>query len=219
MNEQVPPLQRCIDGDDVKSLSDSDLLAVILGTGSRNTDVFQISMMILRQSGGLHGLRTSGIREIAMNRGIGLRKAVRIHAAFELGRRVLSNPIERKVIGSPAAVWHLLLPEIACLENEHFWVIILNNKNQILKKTVISVGTVSEAIVHPREVFRDAIREGGSSIIIAHNHPSGSTVPSNEDIDTSRRILEAGRIVGIHLLDHVILTNSSYQSMKEGGYL
>jgi DNA repair protein RadC len=219
MNEQIPPLQRCIGGDDVRSLSDSELLAVILGTGSRDTDVFQLSLKVLRQSGGLPGLRSSGIREIAMNRGIGLRKAVRIHAAFELGRRVISNPSVRNMISSPAAVWHLLLPEIACLENENFWVIVLNNKNQILKKTVISVGTVSEAIVHPREVFRDAIREGGSSIIIAHNHPSGSTVPSNEDIDTSRRILEAGRIVGIHLLDHIILTNSSYQSMKEGGYL
>ncbi len=219
MNEGEFPVQRCLAGDDVKDLSDSELLAVILGTGARGADVFHLSLAMLHRSGGLSGLRNSGIREIAGNRGVGLKKAVRIQAAFELGRRVITAQETRSSVNTPEAVWRVLLPDVACAEREIFWTLVLNNKNQMLKKAVVSIGTVSEAIVHPREVFRDAIREGGSAIIIAHNHPSGSTVPSKEDIDTTARIAGAGKIIGIPLLDHVILTNTSYFSMKEGGYV
>jgi len=174
---------------------------------------------MVKQFGGLQGIHGSGLREMAQKHGVGMKKAVRIHAAFELGRRLLSAQNSSPVIDSPERVWKLLQPEMAALKREEFRVFILNNKNSILKKSTVSVGTVSEALIHPREIFREAIREAGASIIVAHNHPSGVLVPSREDISATRRIKEAGMIIGIELLDHVIIGQSSYLSMKEAGYL
>ena len=213
------PVQKCIAGEDIRSLSDQELLAVIVATGTKGNDVVDLSQDMLKRFGGLRGIATAGIREIAQSRGIGLTKAVRIHTAFELGRRVITRTAQARQIDSPVAVWELLLPHMACLQREEFRVLILNNKNSLLKNVMISAGTVSEAIVHPREVFRDAIRESGVAVIIAHNHPTGELTPSREDINTTRRLAEAGKIVGIPVLDHVIITNTSYYSMKEGGYL
>ena len=213
------PIQKCMSGDDVRDLSEEELLAVVLGTGTRSRDVMGLSSLLLCHFGGLPGLSVSGIREIAGISGIGIRKAIRIHAAFEMGKRALSNPRVIRHVDSPSAVWKILIPEMAGLQKEEFRVLIVNNKNNLLKKSVISVGTISEAIVHPREVFRDAIREAGSGIIISHNHPSGELAPSREDIQTTGRIAEAGRIIGIPLLDHVIITDASYLSMKEEGYI
>lgn len=213
------PVQKCLEGEDVRRLSDQELLAIIVGTGTRGQDVADLALGMLKRFGGLGGLSIAGIREIATSRGVGLVKAVRIHAAFELGRRVITRPAEVRQIDSPKSVWEFLLPHMACLQREEFRVIILNNKNAILKNAMISAGTISEAIVHPREVFRDAIREGGAAIIIAHNHPTGELSPSSEDVNTTRRLVEAGKIVGIPVLDHVIITNISYYSFKEGGYI
>jgi DNA repair protein RadC len=213
------PIQKCIQGEDVRSLSDQELLSIILGTGSPAMNVHELSASILRESGGFYGLMKSGIREIARHRGIGLKKAIRILAACEIGKRSISGPVHRTSIDKPQLVWKLLLPAIAGRQHEVFWVLVLNNKNRVLKKCAVSMGTVTEALVHPREVFCQAIREGGSSIIIAHNHPSGSTEPSREDIATTRRLSEAGKLLGIPLLDHIILTDTSYFSLKEAGYL
>jgi len=215
----VMPVQRCIAGEDVKNLSDMDILAVIIGNGNAGADVFEVSSGILKSLGGLTGISRAGIRELARERGIGLRKAIRIHCACELGKRAILESASMTHVSSPEAVWKLLLPEVAGLLKEEFRVLILNNKNRVLRKTVVSIGTISEAIVHPREVFRDAIREGGSAVIICHNHPSGVTAPSKEDIAATARIAEAGKIIGIPLLDHVILTNTSFLSLKEEGYI
>ena len=213
------PVQKCLAGEDIRSLSDQELLAVIVGTGTKESDVVDLSQGILKRFGGLGGLAIAGIREIAQSRGIGLTKAVRIHTAFEMGRRVITRTVQTRHMDSPVAVWEFLLPQMACLQREEFRVLILNNKNSLMKNAMISAGTVSEAIVHPREVFRDAIRESGAAVIIAHNHPTGELSPSREDIHTTQRLVEAGKIVGIPVLDHVIITNTSYFSMKEGGYL
>jgi DNA repair protein RadC len=213
------PVQKCLAGEEIRSLSDQDLLAVIVGAGTKENDVSSLSLEMLMRFGGLNGLAAAGIREIAQSRGIGLTKAVRIHTAFEMGRRVITRPVDARHLDSPGAVWELLLPRMACLQREEFRVLILNNKNRLIKNAMISAGTVSEAIVHPREVFRDAIRESGAAVIIAHNHPTGEVSPSREDINTTRRLVEAGKIVGIPVLDHVIITNASYFSFKEGGYI
>ncbi len=213
------PVQRCLAGEDVRTLSDQDLLAVIVGTGTRAGDVSSLSLGMLMRFGGLNGLAAAGIRELAQSRGIGLTKAVRIHTAFELGRRVITRPPDPLHLDSPGAVWELLLPCMAGLQREEFRVLILNNKNRLIKNSMVSAGTVSEAIVHPREVFRDAIRESGAAVIIAHNHPTGEASPSREDISTTGRLVEAGKIVGIPVLDHVIITNASYYSFKEGGHI
>ncbi len=213
------PLQKCINGEEVRNLSDLELLAVILGTGTKSCDVMDLSGKLLGKFKGLFGLSSSGIREIAAIEGVGLKKSIRIHSSFEIGRRVITDRNSSDKIDSPEAVWNLLLPELAGLCREEFRVLILNNKNRLLKKVVVSVGTISEAIVHPREVFRDAIREGGSSVIVSHNHPSGITTPSKEDVATSERLKKAGAIIGIPMLDHVIITDSAYLSMKEEGYI
>lgn len=213
------PVQKCIDGESVRNLSDTELLAVIVGTGIKNIDVLELSAMMIKNMGGLSAVSKAGLREIASIKGFGLIKAVKIQAAFEIGRRVITDTSDLKHISSPASVWSLLLPEIACLQKEEFRVLVVNNKNMLLKKSIVSIGTITEAIVHPREVFRDAIKEAGSGIIVTHNHPSGNATPSRQDIETTKRLVEAGKIVGIPLLDHIILTNSSYYSMKENGYI
>jgi len=213
------PVQKCIDGESVRDLSDTELLAVIVGTGTRDIDVLELSAKMIKKMGGLSAVSKAGLREIAAEKGLGLKKAVKIQAAFEIGRRVITDITDLKHISSPDAVWNLLLPEIACLQKEEFRVLVVNNKNMLLKKIIVSVGTITEAIVHPREVFRDAIKEAGSGIIVTHNHPSGNASPSRQDIETTKRLVEAGKIVGIPLLDHIILTNSSYYSMKENGYM
>ncbi len=213
------PVQRCIEGESVKDLSDIELLAVILGTGTSGRDVLELSASIIKKTGGLNAVSRCGLREIASEKGIGLKKAVKIQAAFELGRRAISCAPYMTQISTPLAVWELLLPETAGLQKEEFRVLVINNKNMLIKKSIVSVGTITEAIVHPREVFRDAIKEAGSGIIVTHNHPSGNPSPSRQDIETTRRLVEAGKIVGIPLVDHIILTDSSFYSMKENGYI
>jgi DNA repair protein RadC len=142
-----------------------------------------------------------------------------LHSSLEAGRRIISSENMNPSCDSPLKVWQFLLPEIACLKQEEFRVIVLNNKNHVIRITRTSIGTLTEAIVHPREIFLDAIRESGSSVILVHNHPSGVLTPSREDIEITKRINEAGKIIGIRLLDHLIVSELSYLSMKEDGYL
>lgn len=213
------PVQKCIDGGSVKDLSDMELLAVIIGTGTKEKDVLDLSAGIIKKNGGLSAISRCGLRELSAEKGIGLKKAVKIQAAFELGRRAITGAPYLNQISTPLAVWELLLPETAGAQKEEFRVLVINNKNMLIKKSIVSIGTITEAIVHPREVFRDAIREGGSGIIVTHNHPSGNPAPSRQDIETTKRLIDAGKIVGIPLIDHIILTDSTFYSMKENGYI
>ncbi|HPB81346.1 MAG TPA: DNA repair protein RadC [Spirochaetota bacterium] len=213
------PVQKCIAGEDVRGLSDQELMSVVLGTGSRNRDVLDLANELLVRFGGLHGLHTTGLREMSLVQGVGLTRAVRVRAALEMGRRILGEEKRVMVMDSPASVWKFIRHDIIELKREEFRVFILNNKNHLLKHSVISVGTVSEAVVHPREVFMEAIREAGSAVIIAHNHPSGVLSPSREDIAATERMKNAGEIIGIPLLDHIIVSDRSYLSLKEEGYL
>jgi DNA repair protein RadC len=219
LNDHLP-IQKCISGRHVKELSDIELLAVILGTGLRDSSVIEIAARLYNDFRGLSGIYSAGIRELSSVSGIGTVKAIRILSSLEAGRRILaSSDLEMQNCDSPLNVWKCLLPEIACLKQEEFRVIVLDNKNRIIRITRISIGTVSETIVHPREIFRDAVKESGVSIILAHNHPSGVLTPSREDIEVTRRIIDAGKIMGIHLLDHLIVSDRGYLSMKEEGYM
>lgn len=215
----VLPVQRCRDGSDVRDLSDHELVAILIGTGTRGAGVLQLARNIVDRFGGLRGVRDAGIRELACMRGIGLSKAVRLQAALELGRRGLAPIMQGEALLSPRGVWELLRHETMGCAQEIFRVLILDSKNRLVKNRIVSVGTISEALVHPREIFRDAIRESASSIIIAHNHPSGTLTPSGEDIAATRRIADAGKIIGIGLLDHVIIAEGGYLSLKEAGYM
>lgn len=213
------PLQKCMAGEEITNLADHELLALILGSGVKNQDVYHIAFNLVIHFNSLAELYYAGLNELADNPGVGIKKAIRIKAAMELGRRMISQQNSFSLINSPEKVWKLLHPEMVHLKREEFRVLILNNKNHLLRKCIVSVGTACEALIHPREIFRDAIKESASSIIVAHNHPSGVTAPSREDIASSERIKKAGTILGIELIDHVIIGSSSYLSMKEAGYL
>jgi DNA repair protein RadC len=213
------PVQKCLSGKPVKELSDIELLAVIIGSGSRKSPVIELAAKLYHEFKGLHGMYLSGIRELAAVSGVGEYKAVRILSSLEAGRRILARETDCTICDSPVKVWKHLLPDISCLKQEEFRVIVLDNRNRIIRVTKTSMGTISETVVHPREIFRDAVRESGVSILIAHNHPSGVLSPSREDIDVTRRLAEAGKILGIPVLDHLIVSDRGYLSMKEEGYL
>lgn len=209
------PVQRCINGESVEDLSDAELIAVLLGTGVKGKDVMECAFGLIQQFGSVTSIYHAGIREIAQLNGLGMIKAIRIKAAMELGKRMIAPRNYEESIDSPRMVWECIVGDIACSRQEEFWVLILDNKNRLIKKSRISIGTISEALVHPREVFRDAIREVASSVIIAHNHPSGVLKPSVNDIEITKRVAQAGAIVGIQLLDHVIVTDNDYLSLRE----
>lgn len=214
------PVQKCISGLDVHQLSDIELIAAVLGTGSKNSDVLGLASVLCRDFDGIRGLYAAGIRELASVAGMGFVKSVRLRAALELGRRIISPETQAQgAIDSPKKVWRLMLGDIAGLKQEEFTVLVLNSKNMLIKKKRVFMGTISEAIVHPREIYRDAIREAGTSIIMTHNHPSGNVTPSNEDINMTQRMVEAGEVVGIALIDHVIVGETKYLSFKEQGFL
>lgn len=209
------PIQRCISGEPVAELSDTELVAILIGSGVKGKDVMECAFSLMQQFGGMSGIYHAGIRELAGTNGMGFVKAVRIKAAIELGKRLIAPRNYEESVDSPRMVWECVVSETACSKQEEFWALILDNKNRLIKKARISIGTISEALVHPREVFRDAIREAASSVIIAHNHPSGVLKPSVNDIEITRRLSQAGAIVGIQLLDHVIVTDNDYLSLRE----
>ena len=153
-------------------------------------------------------------------RGIGEAKAMTVLAALELGRRIASlEPLERAVIRTPDDVAALLMPRFRFETREHFVAVLLSTKNHVLKSPVISIGTLNASIVHPRELFREAINARAAAVILSHNHPSGDPTPSSEDIELTRRLVEAGQLLDIPVLDHVILGDGKYISLKEKGIL
>jgi DNA repair protein RadC len=174
---------------------------------------------VISEAGGLHGLYEVHAHELMEVNGIGEAKACIILAAVELGRRIgqVRNP-GRPMISSPADVDRLLRGRIANLDRENFVVVLLNTKNEVIGTPLISVGTLSASLVHPREVFKPAIRASAASVVLAHNHPSGKVELSREDREVTRRLVESAKILGIEVLDHVIV-GDGYYSMKEHGML
>ena len=201
------------------ALSDSELLGLLFGIGSREKTAVELAGEVVSEAGGLHGLYDVSVHELTQVNGIGEAKACIILAAMELGRRIgqVRNP-GRPVISSPADVDRLLRGRIANLDRENFVVVLLNTKNEVIETSTVSVGTLSASLVHPREVFKPAVRASAASVVLAHNHPSGKVEPSREDREVTRRLGEAAGILGIEMLDHVIV-GDGYFSMKEHGML
>jgi len=201
------------------ALSDGELLGLLFGIGNREKTAVELAGEVISAAGGLHGLYDVSVHELVKVNGIGEAKACVILAAVELGRRIgqVRNP-GRPVISSPADVDRLLRGRIANLDRENFVVVLLNTKNEVIESPLVSVGTLSSALVHPREVFKPAIRASAASVILAHNHPSGKVEPSREDQEVTSRLVGAAEILGIEVLDHVILGDGFY-SMKEYGKL
>jgi dihydrofolate synthase/folylpolyglutamate synthase len=203
-----------------RSLSDAELLAILLRTGTRGEDVVEVSRTILHRFGSLTALAARDARELQQVKGIGPTKAVTLAAAFELGRRVEIEPFSsRPRIEGPEDVANIYIPLLRDAQKERFYVLILNSANQVIRRELISEGNLNSSIVHPREVFRTAIVENAASIIGLHNHPSGNPTPSKEDINVTRQLVDTGRIIGIPFHDHVIIAGESYVSMRERGYI
>ncbi len=198
-------------------LNNSELLAILLGSGIKGLNVVELSNRILKQFGGKN-LSKITFEEFKKVKGLGPTKAGQIIAALELGKRLLKDEKSRSVL-TPTDVW-AATKDIHNHKKEHFLIFFLDSRNtQIGKHEIISVGTLTASLVHPREVFEPAIACNAAQIIIAHNHPSGDTEPSEEDLKITKRLSEAGKLLGIELLDHIIVANKGFKSLREQGLL
>lgn len=201
-----------------EALSDQELLAILLQTGTKNKSALDLAQDLLL-SGGFVYLTQVSTEELRCIKGMGQAKTAQVKAALEIGRRLARQKMgPRPTINSPAEAAGLLMAEMSYLDREHFKVINLNTKNHVLGIDNISVGSLNASLVHPREVFKAAIKRSAARLILVHNHPSGEPQPSSEDVALTKRLCEAGKLLGIDILDHVILGRNNYLSMKEKEY-
>jgi len=205
-------------GSGLRRASDEEILAALLGPLS--VDTIERARQILAHAGGYPALSRSSVRELMVAEGVGPATATRIQAAIEAGRRALTVPLDRGTsITSAAQVHRTFAPRFADLEQEEFIVVLLDRKQRVIRVVEVSRGTLDSSIVHPREVFREAIREAAASVVAVHNHPSGDPEPSAEDRYLTRRLSAAAEVLGLQLLDHVIVCRGSYHSFQEHGDL
>jgi len=199
------------------ALSNAELLAILIGTGTRDASAIMLANRILSlEEKGISYLTVCLPEELSSIPGMGMAKSCQIIAAIELGKRIATKPKEKRVnIKSPNEVASLFLEEMRYLKKEYFKVLLLNTKNEIITIENISVGSLNSSLVHPREVFCNAVKKNACSMIAVHNHPSGNPEPSQTDIDITRRLVEAGEILGIKVLDHLIIGDGIYVSLKE----
>lgn len=204
----------------IDALSNAELIAILLRTGTSGESVLNLAQRVLGHVGGLRQFLDTSLEELVEVKGIGTAKAVQLLAGIELGRRVAkTTPEERWTIRSPEDVAKLMMEELRYLTQEHFVCLFLNTKNQVIAQTTVFIGSLNSSIVHPREVFKEAIRKSSASVICLHNHPSGDPTPSKEDIEVTKRLMGAGQIIGIDVLDHVIIGDGHYISLKEKGLI
>jgi DNA repair protein RadC len=200
------------------ALLDSELLAIILRVGVGGENAVRMAERLLGHFGGLSGLARASVAELSSVKGVGVAKAVQFKAAFELGRRLLiESPDERPQVLSPGDAARLLMGEMSLLSQEQLRVVLLDTRNRVLGMQTVYVGSLSSAVVRVSEVFREAITRNCAAIIVAHNHPSGDPDPSPEDVAITRRIVEAGHLLGIEVLDHLVIGYQRYVSLKERG--
>jgi DNA repair protein RadC len=204
----------------VAALGDNELLALVLGSGTRRAGALALANLVLEASGGVHGLPACAGDELRRVPGVGEAKAAQVLAAVELGRRtLLRQPADRPQLLTPGAVAMYLLPEFGARPVEQFGIVLLDTKHRVLRTAVLTVGTLDRSVVHPREVFREASSARAAGIVLFHNHPSGDPTPSADDVALTRRLVAAGELMGIDVLDHLILTATRYVSLREMGRL
>ena len=202
------------------SLSDEELLAIIIGTGTREKNVVELSREIL-QTFSYDSLSDIEVSELTKIKGIKSAKASSIVASLRFGQRSAQKTMERKIIkiSSSEDIYNYLKNELVDKKNEYFYAILLDTKNVIISKEVISIGILDASLVHPREAFKLAVKKSAKSIIFAHNHPSGDYTPSNDDFKTTQRLVQAGAILDIEVLDHIIIGKDGYYSFKKENFL
>lgn len=203
-----------------KALADHELLAIILRTGTKDKNVVNLAMDVLREVEDLHMLRQTSVQELMKIPGIGRIKAIEIMATTELGHRITVAPqIKEGTVVSSSWVGNYLTKELSNLTQENVVALYLNTKNEIVKKETIFIGSLNSSVAHPREIFKGAIRYSAARIIVAHNHPSGNTEPSEADYSFTRRMVDAGEMMGIEVLDHFIIGENKYLSLREEGLM
>ncbi|MEP0861496.1 MAG: DNA repair protein RadC [Ignavibacterium sp.] len=200
-----------------QSLSDAELLAILLRTGMKGKSVLTIAQEMINKEGNLAVLSSKSHAALIKTSGIGKDKAATLVAAFELAKRILHQQkwLFDKKITSPSDVAEIYIPLLKNETKEQFWVLCLNNSNKIIKQEAISIGNLNSSVVHQREVFKVAIDNNAASLILMHNHPSGNPEPSNEDIVITRKLVEAGKIMDIPIFDHIIIAGNNYTSFVE----
>ncbi|WP_066632918.1 RadC family protein [Desulfolucanica intricata] len=204
--------------DGVESLSDMELMAILLRTGTASVSAIELAAMLLSQFKGLRSILDATVEELSTVKGVGLAKAAQVKAALELGRRLASRPAEEKpCIKSPEDAAGLVMEDMRYLDREYFRALLLNTKNHVLGLETISIGTLNSSSVHPRELFRNAIKRSAAALILVHNHPSGDPTPSREDLAVTKRLEETGKIIGIEVLDHIIIGDNKFVSLKAKG--
>ncbi|WP_245612730.1 RadC family protein [Kosmotoga pacifica] len=198
-----------------EALSSSELIAILLRTGFNEMDVIKLSQNLLNRYGSLTRLLATDLSELSSIRGIGFAKAVTLKAALEIGNRIFKEiaSVEKRALRDPESVYYLC-HDMTLLEEESVRVISLDSKLNLSGYETVSVGTIDSSLLHPREVFKSAIRKAAAAIIVVHNHPSGDPTPSSEDIKITEKLTDAGKIVGIKLLDHVIIGKGKYYSFS-----
>ncbi|MBW2984307.1 DNA repair protein RadC [Candidatus Woesearchaeota archaeon] len=201
-----------------KALSNTELLAIILRSGSKKEDVLELSKKLLSENS-IKSLSRKRINYLKNNLGIGEAKACQIIACFELGRRLAafkdqSNP----VIDNAQDIVKLFMPDLSSLKKEHFKGVFLDSRKRIIKEETVFIGSLNASVIHPREIFQAALEEGAAAVILLHNHPSGNPKPSDDDIEITRQLIKAGEVLGIEVLDHIIIGSKRYFSFRERGY-
>ena len=199
-----------------EKLSNSELLAILLGTGSKGINVIELANKILKKFSG-DGISKANVKELKNTFGLGSAKACEIVACFELGRRFLQNK-QSALILEPKDIWEELR-DIRGHKKEHFVIFFLDARNQEIKREIISIGSLNANLVHPREVFEPAVKHLAAQIVLAHNHPSGDPEPSEDDLVITKRLVEAGKIMGIEINDHIIVTKNGFFSFKDKGLI
>lgn len=198
------------------ALTDQELLALVLGHGVRGRGALKLAADILDALGGIHGLARSTADQLAAEVGFGPATAARLVAAIEIGRRTLQRqPAPRMRIGSPRELAAFLMPMYGASPVERFGVVLFDTKHQLIRVRVLAVGSVDAVTAEPREVFRDALLGGAAAVVLFHNHPSGDPTPSPDDISLTHRMINAGRVLGIDVIDHLIVGDARYFSLRE----
>lgn len=219
MPKQERPRERLLKHG-ANHISNQELIAILLGSGTRNETAMDLANRVLMHFEGLSLLRDATIEELTAIKGIGIAKGVKVLAAMELGKRMSSLKQEESYfIRTPEDGANFVMEDMKNLKQEHFVVLFLNTKNKVIHRKTIFIGGLNSSIVHPREVFREAVRHSAASIICLHNHPSGDPTPSREDIYVTNRLVKSGKMMGIEVLDHIIIGNRQFVSLKEKGYI
>ncbi len=201
-----------------QSLSNPELLAILLGTGAPGLNAVQLAQELLDEFGGLPGLHKAEHDDLVKTRGIGPAKAAQLGAAVELGRRLaVSVPEDRPAIQSPEQAAELVMYEMGALSQEHLRVLLLDTRNQLIRIAEVYQGSLNTSLIRVGEVFRDAVRANAASVIVVHNHPSGDPSPSAEDVAVTRAMVDAGRLLDIEVLDHLVIGTGRFISLKSKG--